>query len=890
MNWSNLHLRLRALLFRQRVEDELDEELRFHIAMETRKNLATGMRAADAKRKVNIQFGGLEQVKEECREMRGLRFIENVAQDVRYALLGFRRTPGFALTVVATIALGLGLNTALFTVFNAYVLRPLNVPDPYRLYQFTWVNRNGEEHQFSWKEFQNFREQNPAFSEVTATSRLSQARVEGHMMLGQLVTGNYFHMLGVSAARGRTLLPEDAEFPGSASVAVLSSETWANKFGRDPNIIGKHIVIHGHTVEVVGVVQTGFRGVDELPLDFWVPLTLAPELEQEASLFGSKQPERLTVVGRLRHDITLNQAQSALTVWMQLHSSDRSDAERATRAVLRSKATIIPLDPMLVAAASPVMMAFGLVLLLACANVSNMMLARAMARQREIGIRMALGAGRTRLIQQLLTESMVLALLAAGAGFVISQESIRWGQWLLFTTMPGSSRELLTLIPALEPDARVFCFTLVAGILSALIFGLVPAIQSTRSNVMQAARGEFTTDFRPVRLRDALVIGQVTASVSLLICAAVLLRANNRMQRLDVGLQTKGVLALNIQDRFRAKTIQQITAEPGVQTIAAASKLPFMGSLRRITVVADHRSEPLAGYLYASPEYFQVFRVPILRGRNFTQDEATAGGPVAIISQATAVRLWPGQDALGQSLSIEPNSQQPPSLADPRAKVQTHSPVLIIGIARDVQNGWIGDGQDQTCVYFPTTSLRAGSILFARVNGDADVARRNIDATLAASVPGAVDQILPMVLPMDELRAAQLYPFRALYWISSAVGGLALLMTLSGIYGVLSYVVTQRTKEIGIRVALGARPGAVAGLVLKQSLRFAIVGAGIGSIGALGIIRMMASQIDMRMFGSFDGVAFGTVLLLVIAASAAAAWLPSRRAARIEPAFTLRCD
>jgi predicted permease len=512
-----------------------------------------------------------------------------------------------------------------------------------------------------------------------------------------------------------------------------------------------------------------------------------------------------------------------------------------------------------------------------------MMLARAMARQREIGIRMALGAGRTRLIQQLLTESMVLALLAAAAGFVISQESIRWGQWLLFTTMPGSSRELLTLIPALEPDARVFCFTLVAGVLSALIFGLVPAIQSTRSNVMQAARGEFTTGFRPVRLRDGLVIGQVTASVSLLICAAVLLRANNRMQKLDVGLQTKGVLELNIQDRFRAKTIQQITAEPGVQAIAAASKLPFMGSLRRITVVAGHRSEPLAGYLYASPEYFQVFRVPILRGRNFTQDEATADGAVAIISQATAVRLWPGQDALGQSLSIEPNSPQPPY---PMAKVQTHSSVLIIGIARDVQNGWIGDGQDQTCVYFPTTSLQAGSILFARVNGDADVARRNIDATLAASVPGAVDQILPM----DELRAAQLYPFRALYWISSAVGGLALLMTLSGIYGVLSYVVTQRTKEIGIRVALGARPGAVAGLVLKQSLRFAIVGAGIGSIGALGIIRIMASQIDMRMFGSFDGVAFGIVLLLVIAASAAAAWLPARRAARIEPAFTLRCD
>ena len=379
------------------------------------------MRPVEARRKVNVQFGGLEQVKEECRDMRGLRFIETISQDVRYALSGFRRTPGFALTVVATIALGLGLNTTLFTIFNAYVLQPLRVSDPYRLYQFTWANRNLEGHRFSWNEFQDFQKQNPAFSEVSAFNRVSFARVEGHLMLGHLVTGNYFQMLGVSALRGRTLLPEDAEVPGSAPVAVLSSEAWTNKFGRDPNIIGKQIPIHGHTVQVVGVAQAGFRGISEVPLDFWVPVTLAPQLEEDASLFGPTQPERLTVVGRLRRDVTLHQAEAALTAWAQRHTADRPDAAKATRAILRSKATIVPLEPVVVAAAFPVFLAFGMVLLIACANVANMMLARGMARQREIGIRLAMGAGRSRLIRQLLTESIALAVPAAAAGFVISR-------------------------------------------------------------------------------------------------------------------------------------------------------------------------------------------------------------------------------------------------------------------------------------------------------------------------------------------------------------------------------------------------------------------------------------------------------------------------------------
>ncbi|MEO8369612.1 MAG: ADOP family duplicated permease [Candidatus Solibacter sp.] len=886
MTWKDLRLRLRALLFQRRVEDELDEELRFHIEMETRKNVQRGMPPAEAGRKVGVDFGGFPQVKEACREMRGLRLIETTLQDLRYAFSGFRRTPGFALTVIGTIALGLGLNTTLFTIFNAYVLQPLSVNDPYRLYQFTWANRAQEGHRFSWGEFRDFERQNPAFSEVVAFNRVSFARVEGHLMLGQMVTGNYFEMLGVTAMRGRTLLPADATVPGSAPVAVLSFDAWTNKFGSDPNILEKQIPIRGHNLQIVGVAQAGFRGLSEVPLDYWVPVTLAPLLEQDTSLFGPRQPERLTLVGRLRPDLTPRQAQTTLTAWAQRHTESLPDAAHATHAILRSRATVVPLEPAVVAAAVPVFVAFGMVLLIACANVANMMLARAMARQREIGIRLAMGAGRARLIRQLLTESVALAVPAAVAGFAISSESIRWGQWLVFNTMPASFREFLTMMP-LQPDARVFCFMLAAAVLSAVLFGIAPAIQATRSSVMQAARGEFTTDFRPARLRSALVVLQVSVSVLLLICATVLIRINQRMQQLEVGLQPRGVVVMDLQERFRERVMQHLSAAAGIQQIAAAGKVPFEGYLPRVPVVAGEDSGQVpAGYLYASPEYFEVFQLPILRGRNFTRDEALSGAAVAIVSQATAQRLWPGRDAVGRELRILPNPQQRRSLADPRAGPPAFASAQVIGVARDAVNGWVGEGPDSTCVYFPTAPTRAGNALFVRVRGDAAAAVRRLDAMFTAATPGAVDQLHTM----EDVLGAQIYPFRAMYWISAALGGLALLLTISGIYGVLSYVVTQRTKEIGIRVALGARPGAVAALVLRQSMRFAFAGAIIGGTAAIGLLRLVASQVDMKLLGSLDWLAVGTGMALVSASSAAAAWLPSRRAAGIEPVSTLRCD
>ena len=886
MNWSDLLLRLRALIFCRRVENELDEELQFHIAMQTRKNLATGMSPDEARRRACVQFGGVEQAKENCRDARGVRWMETLVQDARYAIRGSRRTPGFAITVVATVALGLGLNTTVFTIFNAYVLRPLSIRDPYSLFLFTWMNRNGDGHLFTWQEFQDFRKQNPAFSEVVGLDRLL-IRVEGHTMFGNLVTGNYFGMLGVNAALGRTLVPEDTVAPGGPPVVVLSFTAWKDKFGGDPYIVGRKVVIHGYPLEVVGVAREGFNGLSEVSLDFWAPLTMATQLEEGPNLFGLEHPERIRIMGTLRHGWNLAQAKAALTTWARQRTADRPDPEKAIGAILRSEATTIALDPVVIAGLSPVFAAFALVLLIACANVANMMLARAMGRQREIGIRLAIGAARARLVRQLLTESVLLALPAAVVGFGISKATIHLGERLMFATLPRGYLEFITLLP-LEPDARVFGFMLTAAVLSALLFGLAPAIQATRSNVMQATKGEFTTDFRPARLRNTLVIGQVAVSVMFLIYAAVLLRANNRMQRLDVGLRTPSVVEMDIQEKSRAKVMRQLASDPIVQIVGAASKAPFMGSLPWVPVVPEDTSERTwTQYMHVSPEYFRVFQLPILRGRNFTADEANTGSPVVVISQATAQRLWPAHDALGRSLRIERDAQQHRSLAEnPTIGVPSSVVVRVIGIARDAVNGYVGYGTDQTCGYLPGSALAAGYVLLVHVHGDAEVARRRLDAALTASIPGAIDAIHTM----DEILAVQLYPFRAVYWVASAIGGLALLLTLSGIFGVLSYLVTQRTKEIGIRVALGASAGRVAGLVLKQSLRFTIIGSGIGALVALGVSRILASQLEMFIFDTVDGVAFGMGTLLVIVASACAAWFPSRRAARIEPISTLRYD
>src|SRR6266705_1586506 len=544
MNWNDLLLRLRALVFRNRVESELEDELESHIEMQARKNLAAGMSEAEALRRARVQFGGAEQVKEECRDARRVMLIETIGQDTLYAFRGFRRSPTFVLTVVATIALGLGLNTTLFTILNAYFFRTVSVHDPHSLYEFLWTDRAAGRHSFTWPEYQEFLEENPAFSDALAY-RSVFTRVDGRNILGHSVSGDYFRMLLVGAALGRTLLPADSSAPGREPVIVLGYSTWQSQFAGDPAIVGRKVRLRGYPFEVVGVARPGFTGLGDTPIDFWAPLTMNARFDDGPDLFGPEHPRLLFIVGRLKPGVSVRQAQAGVTAWARRFTADRPDAEKAVGAIFWSRAT-------------------SLVLLIACANVANMMLARAMSRQREIGIRLALGAARGRLVRQLLTESILLALPAAAAGFRVSQATIGLGVRVMFATLPPEFAQFIRVAP-LPPDVRVFGFMLAAALASALLFGLAPAIQATRTNVMQAARGDFTSEFRPARLRNSLVVGQIIVCVLLLITAGVLLRGANRIQNLDIGLRTRDVIEIAIQEKARARVLDRLSSDPSVQ-------------------------------------------------------------------------------------------------------------------------------------------------------------------------------------------------------------------------------------------------------------------------------------------------------------------------------------
>jgi predicted permease len=448
---------------------------------------------------------------------------------------------------------------------------------------------------------------------------------------------------------------------------------------------------------------------------------------------------------------------------------------------------------------------------------------------------------------------------------------------------------------SMEPDYRVSLFVFAAAVFCTLLFGLVPAIQATRPGVMYATRGDFSADIRPARLRNALVVCQVTVCVLLLICSGVLLHTGLKLEASDVRLVTDGVIDLHFDSAVQNKIADRLREEPWVESVAAAWRAPLYGPLRNISVAPGAEAARIrAGYNFVSPEYFEVFRIPLLRGRNFTSDESRAEAAVAIVSEATASRLWPGQDALGQSIRIDPSKRAGAFIKEP-----VYRAARVIGVAEDVMSGWVGDGIDATCIYFPTGPMGAKNIsLLVRVKGDPGVALRRLDAAINSISIDSIDAVhrqsadgtiqLSFVVPMEQALAMQIYPFRASSWVASALGGLALALSLSGIYGVLSYLVSQRTKEIGIRMALGASTTAVVRIVLSQSMRLAVTGVVIGAALGLGVSRLFASE--LQNVDTFDAVAYLGSIGVALVAALAAAYVPSLRAARVDPMTALRCD
>jgi predicted permease len=495
-----------------------------------------------------------------------------------------------------------------------------------------------------------------------------------------------------------------------------------------------------------------------------------------------------------------------------------------------------------------------------------MMLARATARQREIGIRLSLGAVRRRLIRQLLTEAWLLAIPAAILGLVISRVTIAAALWTMYATIPT---DMLDLVHGINHgvDWRVIAFMILAAITSAFLFGLAPSIQATRVTLISSVRGDLTADIKPSRVRNALVVAQITVCTLLLVACGALVRTTMAMSAFDIGFHTDQIIAMEITDSGRRRVVDVLSTDPAVDRIVAASSVPLGGRVPTITALSENGSSLEISRNDVSPDYFEMLGIPLLRGRGFTPEEARSEASVAVLSSGAAARFFLGRDPLGRTIHLESPARV----------------VRVIGVAADIVTCCIAYGKDAALLYLPNTPSRKGNVL-VHVRGEVEAERHRLGTRLGVLAPGAINDIHSL----DQYHAVGIYAFRAASMIGAAVGGLALLLTLSGIYGVLSYFVTQRTKEIGIRVALGASTRAVIGLVLSQSLRLTALGIILGASCGFCLARLLASE--MIFLRVFDVEAFLGGIVLVLLAGLSAGYLPSRKAARIDPIHTLRYD
>jgi predicted permease len=874
--------RLRQLWHRQRFDDDLAEEVQIHIEMAEARLREAGATEQEARNQARRQFGNQPLVLETSRAVWGYVFLEQFYQDVRYAARAWSRNPSFAITVIATIGLAVGLNTTVFTAFDHYVLRPLAVRDPGMLYQMEWTTRSGAGHAFTWEEYENLSRQRHilagSFAGVYALRQLDERPATG-----QLVTPDFFEMLGAKVSMGRPFTAADAPAPGVGAYVVLSDSCWKSKYGSDPGIVGRKVLIRGQPFTVIGVADPEFKGVGPAPPDFWVPLTMYAALNNGSDIFAPAMPGSLQAVIRLRRDVSLDAAKSALLAWGSRQTRDYPDDQKAVGVYTESRATAVPLNQSVIVMLTPVFVAFGLVLLTACANVSNMMLARAVTRQREIGVRLSLGAARGRLIRQLLVEALSLSLVAAIAAWAISELALRMLPELLVRTIPPQFAAIIQ-VPAMHADYRVFGFLALAAVATALLFGLLPAVQATRSGLAYALRGDFGSDLRPSRLKNGLIVVQVVVCVLLLTTCLMLSNSQRRIAQTDLRVDPHGVLDVRVPANRAIQIAERLRQEPIVESLAAVSRAPMYGGLPALTIAPAGGSQPAARsqlvrsyFNMVSPEYFELMRMHLSSGRTFTSNEAKEHAAVVIVSEAAAGRLWPSSSPLGMEVRIEADRHNR-LFAAPAFDRAT-----VVGIARDVVNGYATSAVDSACVYFPVASGNpAIASLLVRVRVDAAGAKAAIERAAQEVAPGQTD----LVSSLEEVIQTTMYPIRAAFWVGSSLAALAMVLVFSGIYGVLSFVVSHRQKEIGIRLALGASKRDVMKLILGQSMRLALLGTVLGMAAALAGAQVLASNLEV--LRPFEVAPYAVAFGLMLISAAAAAFVPSRRASALDPVSTLR--
>jgi putative ABC transport system permease protein len=928
--FNDLLIRLRALLQRKAVESELDDELRFHFEQQVEKFVQSGWPHAEARRRARLVFGGSDQIKEECREARGIHFLETCAQDIRYGARMLYRNAGFTIVAVLVLALGIGVNDVAFTAYRALFYRTVEARDPGTMVNLGLVLHTGQiQWLFSNPDYEAYRDGLHSFRGVIARSNeililseaggsASQRNAATGSLGGKLelfpangsnkesastaiVSENYFSVLGIAPLRGRTFA-NAAELATSPEV-LISENYWQRRFGGDPALLGQTIRLNGVAVTVVGITPRDFAGTDLIVPNFWLPLSVEPLLHPDSHPLNDREDRCCRLLARLAPGVTMEQAQAEMTLLTghlrSLHDPQSQFGKARTAFVWPGSPFPFPLDRLpgeVRYAVLLIMLAVGMVLVIACANVASLQLARAKSRQNELSMRLSLGASRLRLVRQLLTESALLGVLAGTVALLFS--------WILMRALATVAADSFfpaqygALIFHVNPDLRIFAYVFAISLAAGILFGLAPALESSGSALSPALKANAATSpVRSRRLHNVFIAAQVAITLALMIAASMLIRSSRHALKVDRGYDTKHVVDLTLTfpegskytpDRQGA-LVRELRARmaslPGVAAITSAG-VPVNGYLFAAVslngeIASDQSKRAIICYTYVQANYFEALGIPLLSGHNF-QSQPNQSDPSVIISESGAKLLWPGENPIGRNfrLGTEGRFHRKNDIVPDGAVYR------VIGVAGDTR-GATFDGSDSQLVYLhlPEDRLQDYSIL-VRTQSDPN------------EFIGAMRPVISSIDPdlkvdsstFEELLRVSPTVFapRFAAAIASPVGLIGLLLAAMGTYGTVSYIVVLRTREVGIRMALGAQKRAILGLMLQQCMRPVLAGLLAGMILAVGASYLLRGV--LHGLSTVDGVSFSGVSLVFLAIALFASYVPSRRAMGVDPIVALRYE
>jgi len=888
MSWlKTIWWQLSGFFRKGKIERRIEEEFRFHLEMRTQENIDRGMAPEEARTQARRQFGNLTYLTEVSREIRGGAIMDMLWQDLRYGVRMLVKSPGFTAVAVLTLALGIGANTAIFSVTHAVLLRALPYGDADRLVIVWEKNQRTEQNVISPANFFNWQEQNSVFAGLAAffdTRNSLSGDGEPEEVPGQITTDNLFSVLGVQAMLGRTFTPEDGK-PGQNNVVVISYGLWQRRFGGDSNVIGRKVILNAVEHTVIGVLppevkwhvrrnsQTGRAA------ELWKPWAITSDLRQFRGRF-------ICAVARLRDGVTLQQARAEMgTIAGRL-------AEQYKQFNSGYGINVVPLRQQFAGEIRLALLvlagAVGFVLLIACANVANLLLARASARQKEIAVRAALGAGRVRILRQLLTESLLLAALGGVAGLVLAW----WGTKVLVSLSPPELGDFQHV----EISAPVLGFTFAVVLLTGVVFGLVPATEASKirlSGTLKETGRSLAGNTRSRRLGSALVVAEIALALVLLLGAGLLVRSFLRLQGVDTGFNARNVLTMRValpgapgarynddakRINFFTQALERMQTLPGIEAVGAINYTPFLGLGTTTGFDIEGRPRPptvqamnSTGVCVTDQNFFRALEIPLKRGRLFTEQEVREKRNVVVINEALAKKYFPNEDPLGRRLTIALSPQPVPT--------------EIIGIVGDAKHTGL-DQQTEPMSYWPIAQGPYPFMTFVlRTRGE--------PAAVAAAVRHVVQTLDPQQ-PIGEVRTLSSLVgdsiarqrFNTLLLAVFAV--VALLLSAVGIYGVMSYGVAQRTHEVGIRTALGATAADILRLVLKQGMKLTLLGVAVGMLAAVTLTRLLKNLLFS--VGATDPLTFVTLPLLLASVALLACYLPARRAAKVDLLVALRYE